>query len=450
MENSKWVKSVSEEALLELKNRKDFVFSVTNVSKELGVPLKRVGELLKFYNIVCPRLTTNVRITTEEWVSRCKEIHGDTFDYSVSKYINNKTSVKIGCKVHGVIEVNPVRHMNGSGCKRCQSKAHSIFKPVNKGEYIKRLAKKHNGKYDYSLVHDFENVHEKAVLICPHHGKFKQVLHAHSKGSGCVKCSYEYRGNNMAIDFKEFLSRAKDKFGDLYEYVESSYTKISDKVSYVCNIHGVVSQNAVSHLTSSGCAKCFPKNERSNTEDFIEKAVKLHNGFYRYDKVEYGESNRNKVLIECPFHSYFSQTPNSHLNGAGCPICAKIKSNMRFSDVGVTDIEASKNIKCQLYLLKLVSDTMTYYKIGISTEPKRRFDKLSRAHGAKVSIIHTIDSSLFVCSKLEGDVLNSYKKFQKRGTIPYGIEGSTECFNMNLPIQEIINNIQNLLKPAQI
>ena len=55
-------------------------------------------------------------------------------------------------------------------------------------------------------------------------------------------------------------------------------------------------------------------------EEFIQKAKSVHGDKYDYSKVEY-VSAHTKVCIICPKHGEFWQTPNSHLNGSGCPKC---------------------------------------------------------------------------------------------------------------------------------
>jgi hypothetical protein len=61
---------------------------------------------------------------------------------------------------------------------------------------------------------------------------------------------------------------------------------------------------------------------RLTTKEFIERAKKVHGDKYNYSKVEYKSSN-TKVTIICPVHGEFQQRPADHLNGAGCPKCAK-------------------------------------------------------------------------------------------------------------------------------
>lgn len=39
------------------------------------------------------------RLTTESFIKRAKEIHGDKYDYSLVQYINSRTKVKIICPI---------------------------------------------------------------------------------------------------------------------------------------------------------------------------------------------------------------------------------------------------------------------------------------------------------------------------------------------------------------
>ena len=59
-------------------------------------------------------------------------------------------------------------------------------------------------------------------------------------------------------------------------------------------------------------------------EIFIEDAIKVHGDKYDYSKVVYIYTDA-KVIITCPEHGDFLQTPNEHLKGSGCPVCAKKK-----------------------------------------------------------------------------------------------------------------------------
>ena len=71
--------------------------------------------------------------------------------------------------------------------------------------------------------------------------------------------------------------------------------------------------------------------KESNKKDvFVIKANEKHNGKYIYIDSIYINAH-TKVKIICPLHGEFWQTPNSHLNGRGCPECGKILGKQKLS-----------------------------------------------------------------------------------------------------------------------
>ncbi len=54
------------------------------------------------------------------------------------------------------------------------------MKKLTKNEFIERVEKKHNNKYDYSLV-EYKNVRTPVKIICPVHGIYEQTPDVHFK-----------------------------------------------------------------------------------------------------------------------------------------------------------------------------------------------------------------------------------------------------------------------------
>lgn len=65
-----------------------------------------------------------------------------------------------------------------------------------------------------------------------------------------------------------------------------------------------------------------------NTEEFIKRAREVHGDKYDYSKVEYVK-NSTPISIVCPIHGEFSQRPNNHLYGNGCPKCSRESQSSR-------------------------------------------------------------------------------------------------------------------------
>ena len=255
MKNSKWSKLVSKEAILKMKEKEDFTFSITNLARHFGIPDKRMSELIKYYEIEIKRLTTNKKITEEEWLEECRKQHNGYFDYSMTKYHKLNSLVEIGCPVHGVIKVNANRHKNGGGCRRCNSKKLSPFKSLSKDVFIKDALITHNSYYNYSKVEDFTDTHERVTIICPVHGEFKQKVYVHRYGSGCEKCSYIQRGLDGRVSEENYFKRANVFHNFRYDYSNSIYTKMDDEIIINCPHHGDFTQIAKNHL-NGGCLSC--------------------------------------------------------------------------------------------------------------------------------------------------------------------------------------------------
>jgi len=63
--------------------------------------------------------------------------------------------------------------------------------------------------------------------------------------------------------------------------------------------------------------------KRQNTKQVIAKFIKKHGNKYDYSKVNFVGSH-TKVIIICPEHGEFKQTPAIHLRGSRCPTCGQI------------------------------------------------------------------------------------------------------------------------------
>lgn len=126
---------------------------------------------------------------------------------------------------------------------------------------------------------------------------------------------------------EEFAKRATNVHGGKYDYSKVDYQGNKVKVCIICPIHGEFWQVAGNHLEGSGCPKC--SDRYMDTEYFIEKSNKIHDGKYSYEKTKFLNS-RSKVIITCPIHGDFLQSPNKHLCGCGCPKCAKRFMNQEY------------------------------------------------------------------------------------------------------------------------
>lgn len=178
---------------------------------------------------------------------------------------------------------------------------------------------------------------------------------------------------------EEFIERARKVHGNKYDYSKVEYKNAHIKVCIICPEHGEFWQTPNAHLyLKRECSKCM-KNAKGTTDEFIERARKIHSNKYDYSKVKY-INNQTKVCIICPEHGEFWQAPGSHLLGKGCPHClsSKIEDtietklneiNVNFEKQKTFDwLKSKRNMRLDFYLPE--------YNIAIECQGKQHFDNI--------------------------------------------------------------------------
>lgn len=130
---------------------------------------------------------------------------------------------------------------------------------------------------------------------------------------------------------KQFITKAKNIFGDKYDYSKVIYVGNKADVIIICPVHGEFNQRPGNHLDGRDCKDCgILKRAATRVAKaksvFIVKAQKVHADTFGYDGVDY-KGNNHHVLIYCKIHEYyFSKSPSNHLKGQGCPKCALLST----------------------------------------------------------------------------------------------------------------------------
>jgi len=159
-----------------------------------------------------------------------------------------------------------------------------------------------------------------------------------------------------------------------YTYNNFEFKNMNTKSAITCSIHGDFEQSMNQHIfQKQGCPKCgIIKNSQNKikkaSNNFKEKASKIHNNTYIYNNVKYMGTHK-KIEIICKEHGIFSQTPASHLSGKGCPKCAEIKKQE-------ASFKAYYNKPTTLYYIEIIKDFKKFWKIGITTKSiKERYNR---------------------------------------------------------------------------
>lgn len=92
-------------------------------------------------------------------------------------------------------------------------------------------------------------------------------------------------------------------------------------------------------------------SKRKTTEEFIVESRLVHGDRYDYSNVNY-KNNRTKIIIICPTHGEFKQSPKSHIHGCGCPICGN--KPKKLCGVGNNDIPNSHDTIYYKYWSRMI------------------------------------------------------------------------------------------------
>ena len=108
------------------------------------------------------------KITTEDFISKSKERHGNKYDYSKAYYKTWDAKVCIICPEHGEFWQTPSNHINGSGCPKCanEKRKNALLKDTKLFVDVATLV--HDGKPEDEIVSLFSEIehqqHNREIL----------------------------------------------------------------------------------------------------------------------------------------------------------------------------------------------------------------------------------------------------------------------------------------------
>lgn len=361
------------------------------------------------------------RLSQDDVLDRFREVHGDTYDYSLVEYIVSQDNVTIICKKHGPFEQLPHVHANGAGCSKCSRIGAGLKRRLTLNDVLERFREAHGERFDYSKF-IYRGEKTKATIICREHGPFQQSPADHwSSVHGCSRCAGKNKTTEGVI--KEFRAT----HGDRYDYSEFTYRGNKVHSTIICNDHGPFEQVPHAHRNGQGCPDCgkiaLSKLKILNLKQVLERFEKVHGDTYDYSQVVYTGA-QNNVTIVCEKHGPFEQTPNNHLAGSGCPNCAIL--GFRNNQPGY------------YYCLSILGHGgHWWFKGGISGDPNRRARQIqSSLRGANLHLDVVVVNSIRFERGIDARNLES-KLLREEGIRAFTIErfdGSRELFSFN-PIE---------------
>jgi hypothetical protein len=333
--------------------------------------------------LICRKRT----ITQEEFIRRCEEKHPNKLDYSRISYVDSKTPIIFICKTCRAEFTRDPAHMlgkgRGHGCIVCNGGVKDDL-----STFIEKATLNHGDKYNYHLV-EYINSITKVKIECKKGHIFEQPPNKHISGDGCPKCI----GRRLSLD--DFISLSQEKFGeDAFDYSKAVFIDMRTRLTLICNKNHEFNAIPAVHLRDNsrgGCIECAKSLIRERfaytQEQWIALALVKHNNFYDYTKVAYVSSQANIVII-CPKHGEFEQTPAQHLGGRGCKQCGIekiISSKLYNEDDFLKMFEECSTMHSNKYIYTDVYRKDGYLFIKMCCDKhgsfSQRYDHHKRGHG---------------------------------------------------------------------
>ena len=109
----------------------------------------------------CPLCASTRKKSQEQFLKDAQKVHGDRYDYSITRYVNDRSFVNIICPKHGVFRQRANDHLHGKGCLKCR-----VFHIHD--------TKKLNGSYRKST--EEENLYLKLITVFSKKDIFRQYI----------------------------------------------------------------------------------------------------------------------------------------------------------------------------------------------------------------------------------------------------------------------------------
>lgn len=149
----------------------------------------------------------------EEFLRKARSIHGNKFSYP-QRYERATKLIRITCPIHGAFRQTPNSHLNGHGCRKCQSQQAAERNRLTHEEFVKKALKVHGRKFQYPET--YKASVEPLLILCPVHGRFRQAPNKHLNGQGCPRCmeSFGERVVSRILERRRVRFVTQHKFSD--------------------------------------------------------------------------------------------------------------------------------------------------------------------------------------------------------------------------------------------
>lgn len=214
------------------------------------------------------------KLSSSEWESRARKVHGNKYDYSKSIWGNKNTRINVVCRACGV-EFHPLvgSHIYGrNGCPECSlARVHELNRYTTES-FIRKSQKVHGLRYDYSKV-QYKHCTIPVQIVCPVHGVFYQRPESHLRGRGCPNKDHEREFYSQRV-IEKLKAKLRSDF-DIKNMVYSGSKK--PVLGVVCKVCGTEIRARSGNLLSTsgrGCVVCQKRKWNQAIKDRTQEFQK--------------------------------------------------------------------------------------------------------------------------------------------------------------------------------
>lgn len=204
----------------------------------------------------CPKckyekLPQNNPKTKEQIITEFNKIHNNKYEYNLTNYKNKNSKIKIICPIHGELKIGIYEHKNNTGCILCNrfEKFLKNAKKVHGEKYNYSLTKYYNSSTKITIICPIHNEFEQFPSShlrgpgCPKCGKELQINKLKENENSFRKSGFKSMAKDKICTF--YIIRCFDKNESFYKIGITSNTvnkRYKKKIPYnyeiIKEIHG--------------------------------------------------------------------------------------------------------------------------------------------------------------------------------------------------------------------
>ena len=231
----------------------------------------------------CPRCAKNARLTQKTFIEQAKQVHGEVYDYSETKFTRTCDKVSIICAKHGLFEQEANSHLRGSGCPQCANVDRSIAVANHpyRADNIKNTVLKRYGVENVMHVVAF-----KRRLIDTNLEKYGVENYTQTDEYDAKRIETSLSKYN--VEHYSQTDMFKAKLQDIM-YTRHGVSNYAQSDEYKSRLPGIIEKSRQTQLNKYG-AKHYAKSEafRKVMPDMLEKGyrTKVKNKSFRVSNAE--------------------------------------------------------------------------------------------------------------------------------------------------------------------